>query len=69
MNESTELCENCHYWRVPQPPVGNGSGVVLEGRRECHRRAAVMYAIQPERAWPQTLASEWCGEWRAKEIA
>lgn len=65
MRVGGEECRNCLYWVKADQDGSNGTAFILFfGRKECRRRSPVMYAIQPDRAWPQTMPTDWCGEWQ-----
>lgn len=61
---TAERCENCYYWREPQLFYANST---LPGRRDCRRHSPGLGSPLQDRMWPQTILSDWCGDWRAEE--
>ena len=56
MSEGERTCGNCRYWENPS----------LVSRGECHAHPPQIVEIIQEVqtvAWPETLSSDWCGQW------
>lgn len=50
-------CRNCHYW------MGDRSENAKFDSGFCQRYAPRPSDHDSEACWPQTLKTEWCGEW------
>ena len=49
------ICENCHYWNIET--------------HLCHRYAPRPADVLKNTAWPATIASDFCGEFKDKRPA
>lgn len=70
-----EKCANCRYWlektdgqgfcrRYPPMPVVNITTLWVEYAQESSGHT---YSTDPEHYFPETVADEWCGEWKEIE--
>lgn len=50
-------CGNCKYWKRYSPE---------DDRGECRRHSPV-YNIHGTSRWPQTIETDWCGDFEKKD--
>ena len=57
----SETCYGCKYWNASKYDYLNS--IEDAGDAECRRYPPRIGAELWERAWPETSAFDWCGEW------
>jgi hypothetical protein len=69
-----ERCKNCRYWlekydeqgfcrRYPPVPV-----VDVSYSEDHEGKLAAVFSTNPDTYFPETVADEWCGEWKEKKV-